>query len=190
MYPADYDGVLAGAPANYLLHLNAWDMKTALIKHKDEAHLVPANKLVILHRAVLEKCDGIDGIEDGLLNDPRMCKFDPSTLLCKGAETASCLTAAQLELVRAMYAPATARDGALIYPGMPFGGEQLWTRMFDPKPFGIARSTFRYAVHENEALEWHSFDLNFDVALADQKLGMFTPSTPTSPRSETEVANC
>ena len=171
MYPADYDGILAGAPANYLLHLNAWDMKTALINQKDEAHLVPANKLAMLHRAVLEKCDGLDGVKDGLLSDPTTCRFDPSILLCKGSDTQSCLTAAQLESVQAMYAPAKRKDGTLIYPGMPFGGEQLWTRMFDPKPFGIALSTFRYAVHESEAWDWHGFDLDTDVAMADQKFG-------------------
>jgi feruloyl esterase len=171
MYPADYDGIIAGAPASYLLHLNAWDMKTALINQKDEAHLVPANKLALLHRAVLEKCDALDGVKDGLLNDPRACTFDPSTLLCKSSETASCVTAAQLESVSAMYAPAERKDGTVIYPGMPFGGEQLWTRMFDPNPFGVALNTFRYAVHESAAWDWHSFDLDADVALADQKLG-------------------
>ena len=178
MYPADYDAVLAGAPANYLLHLNAWDMKTALINQKDEGHLVPANKLAMLHRAVLEKCDGLDGVKDGLLNDPRTCGFDPSALLCKGSETASCLTAIQLESVQAMYAPAKRKDGALIYPGMPFGGEQLWTRMFDPNPFGVALNTFRYAVHENAAWDWHGFDLDADVALADQKLGYIHATNP------------
>jgi feruloyl esterase len=171
MYPADYDAILAGAPANYLLHLNAWDLQAALINQKDEVHLVPATKLAMLHRAVLEKCDGLDGVKDGLLNDPRACKFDPSALLCKGSETAACLTAAQLESVQAMYAPAKRKDGTLVYPGMPYGGEQLWTRLFAPSPFGIALSTYRYAVHESAAWDWHSFDLDADVALADRKLG-------------------
>ncbi len=177
-YPSDYDAILAGAPANYHLHLNAWDMKTALINQKDEAHLVPANKLALLHRAVLEKCDRLDGVKDGLLSDPRSCKFDPSELMCKGSETASCLTAAQLESVQAMYAPAKSKEGALIYPGMPFGGEHLWTRMFDPNPLGIGFSTFRYAVHQSAAWDWHSFDLDADVMLADQKYGYVNAVNP------------
>ena len=52
---------------------------------------------------------------------------------------------------------------------MPFGGEQLWTRMFDPNPLGISLSTFRYAVHESAAWDWRSFDLDADVALADDR---------------------
>ena len=177
-FPADFDGIIAGAPANYMLHLNAWDMKTALVNQKDEAHLVPAGKLTLLRTAVLRACDELDGVKDGLLGNPMKCRFDPATLLCKGADTSSCLTAAQLESVNAMYAPAQRKDASLIYPGMPFGGENAWTRMSDPKPFPVALNTFQFALHEDAAWDWRTFDLDRDVAAADEKLGFVQATNP------------
>jgi feruloyl esterase len=177
-YPEDYDGIVAGAPANYMIHLNAWDMKVALVNQKDEAHLVPAEKLAMLHAAVIAACDGLDGVKDGLLSNPQTCHFDPVTLLCQGGDTASCLTAPQLQSVQAMYAPAKSKDGTLIYPGMPYGGENAWTRMYDPNPFGVALSTYRYALHEDAAWDWRNFDLDRDVAAADEKLGAIHAINP------------
>ena len=169
-YPEDYDGIVAGAPANYHIHLHAFDMKVAAVNQKDEEHLVPANKLAMVHAAVVAACDGLDGVKDGLLSNPKACKFDPATLQCKGGDTAMCLTTAQLESVRAMYAPAEWKDGTLIYPGMPYGGEAGWSRMFNPDPFSTpAADTFRYVLNENPAWDLHSFDLDRDVAAADAK---------------------
>jgi len=161
-----------------MLHLNAWDMQAALTIQKDQAHLVPTNKLAMLHSAVVAACDGTDGIKDGLLSNPKACHFDPRTLLCKGADTASCLTSPQIESVRAMYAPAKRKDGTLVYPGMPYGGENAWTRMSDPNPFPIALSTFQYALHGDAAWDWHTFDLDHEAADADEKLGFIQAINP------------
>jgi feruloyl esterase len=177
-YPDDFDAIVAGAPANYMIHLNAWDMKAALINQKDEVHLVPATKLAMLHSAVVATCDGLDGVKDGLLSNPKTCHFDPATLVCQGGDSASCLTGPQLESIQAMYAPAKRKDGTLVYPGMPYGGENAWTRMYDPNPFAIALSTFQYALHEDAAWNWRSFDLDRDVAAADEKLGAIHAINP------------
>jgi feruloyl esterase len=177
-YPEDYDAIIAGAPANYMLHLNAWDMQAALTIQKDQAHLVLANKLAMLHTAVVAACDGTDGIKDGLLSNPKTFHFDPRTLLCKGADTASCLTSPQIESVQAMYAPAKRKDGTLVYPGMPYGGENAWTRMSDPNPFPIALSTFQYALHGDAAWDWRTFKLDREVADADEKLGFIHAINP------------
>jgi feruloyl esterase len=168
-WPADYDGIVAGAPANYHTHLHAFDLKTALINQKDEAHLVAANKLDVLHVAVLAQCDALDGVKDGLLSNPKTCHFDPSTLLCKNGDTSFCLTAAQLESVQAMYAPARGKDGHLIYPGMPYGGENAWTRMFDKEPLSVALGSYRFVLNEDPSWDWRRFDLDRDVAAVDKK---------------------
>ena len=178
-YPADYDGIIAGAPANYHIHLHAFDMKVAAVNQKDEAHLVPANKLAMLHAAVVAACDHLDGVKDGLLGNPKTCHFDPATLLCKSGDTAFCLTSAQLESVQAMYAPAKRKDGTLIYPGMPYGGENGWTRMFNADPFTTpAADTFRYVLAENPSWDLHSFDLDRDVAATDAKAGYLNAVNP------------
>jgi len=86
-YPEDFDAILAGAPANFQTHLHAWDLGVAVPVLKDRAAAVPAAKASFLNKAVLQACDAHDGVKDGLLNDPRSCKFDPATLLCKGADS-------------------------------------------------------------------------------------------------------
>jgi feruloyl esterase len=161
-----------------MLRLNAWDIKSALVNQKDEAHLVPAAKLELLHAAVVKACDALDGVKDGLLGDPSKCRFQPASLLCKGSDTSQCLTASQLESVAAMYAPAKRKDGSLIYPGMPFGGEHAWTRMFNPQPFGIAASTFQYALHEDPSWDWRTFEIDRDTAAAEAKLGFVQAMDP------------
>ena len=59
----------------------------------------------MLHQAALDACDAQDGIKDGIINNPLRCKFDPGVTLCKGADAPSCLTAAQVEAARKLYAP-------------------------------------------------------------------------------------
>jgi feruloyl esterase len=168
-YPEDFDGIIAGAPANYHVHLHAFDVNAALTNLKDEAHLVPPEKLAVLNKAVLAACDALDGVKDGLLNDPRKCKFDPETVRCKGAGTSNCLTGAQLESVKAMYAPAKKRNGEIVYPGMPFGGELGWTRMNASEPLSVAVGTFRYVLYEDPNWDWRKFDLDRDVAAVEEK---------------------
>ena len=66
-YPDDFDAILAGAPANYQTHLHAWDLSVAIPTLKDPASAVPAAKLAMLNKAVLDACDTRDGVKDGLL---------------------------------------------------------------------------------------------------------------------------
>jgi feruloyl esterase len=79
-FPNDYDGIVAGAPANYTTHLQGAQVWTAQAAHKDEAAYIPPEKYALLHQSVLEVCDAIDGVNDGVLEDPTRCHFDPAVL--------------------------------------------------------------------------------------------------------------
>src|SRR5687768_4132030 len=79
-YPDDFDGIIAGAPANYQTHLHAWDLVAAVPVLKDPAAAVPAAKLTMVTQAVLKACDARDGVADGLLNNPAACTFDVASL--------------------------------------------------------------------------------------------------------------
>ncbi len=98
-YPEDFDGIVAGAPANFQTHLHAFDivLQTAV---RQPGAAVPPAKVAMLGKSVLDACDAADGVKDGLLNNPRKCSFDYGSLLCKGAETNDCLTAAQIDSVK------------------------------------------------------------------------------------------
>src|SRR5205085_4110144 len=92
-YRADYDGIIAGAPANNQIQLCAWRFALETGALKDPARVVPLAKTALLNRAVLAACDALDGVKGGFLSDPQECRFDPSTLLCRGTDAADCLTA-------------------------------------------------------------------------------------------------
>ena len=84
---------------------------------------LPANKIPVIADAVNAACDALDGVKDGLLNDPRRCHFDPATLLCKNGDGPNCLTGAQVESVQKIYTGLRNADGDQLYPGLMPGGE-------------------------------------------------------------------
>ncbi len=171
-YPADFDGVIAGAPANPQTHLHAWDMMVATTVLKDDQHFVSREKLATVNRAVMAACDKLDGVKDGILNDPRKCHFDPSVLLCKGADSDSCLTAPQVDAVKLVYSSAKWKNGQLIFPGKEPGGELTWTQLNTVKaPAALPMGSFEFATYQDANWDWRKFDLDRDTAAADEKFG-------------------
>ena len=121
-FPADYDGILAGAPAYHWTALLTGAVTGAQALTQTPASYIPSSKLPAISSAVLASCDASDGVKDGFLNDPRTCHFDPSVLLCKGADSDSCLTAPQITALNSLYAGV--RDGRFqVYPGLLPGAE-------------------------------------------------------------------
>jgi len=172
-YPEDFDGVIAGAPANYQTHLHAWDMMVGTTARKDAQHFVSAPKLAALNKAVMAACDALDGVKDGLLNDPRKCKFDPSTLLCKAGNSDDCLTPQELETVKVAYSAAKKKSGELIFPGKELGSETGWGLFLadTPTPPMLSMGSFMYATYQDPNWDWKKFDLDRDTAAADEKFG-------------------
>ena len=179
-YPEDFDGIIAGAPANDQTHLSAWRIAVEAKILQSPASVVPPAKLALLNRAVLAACDAIDGVTDGLLTDPRQCQFDPATLLCRGADRDDCLTAQQIEAVKMGYAPARRKNGELIFPGLVPGGETGWDMLTGakPEPGSIDVGMFRFVAHEDPAWDWRTFDLDRDTSLIDKKAGFIDAVNP------------
>jgi feruloyl esterase len=169
-FPEDFDAILAGAPANYETHLHAWTVEVGMAAIKDGQNILPASKMPAINKAVLDACDTVDKVKDSLLNDPRKCHFDPSTLLCKGSETDSCLTADQVAAVKRIYAPAKTSKGELIFPSFEPGSEMAWsTVVSNPAPPQIGIDTFMYLTYADPKWDWHTFDLDRDTAAADKR---------------------
>ena len=176
-YPEDFDGIVAGAPANYWTHLMVsaiWDAPQAT--YKARSGNLPAEKLSLLHSAVLGACDSLDGVKDGVLEDPTRCKFDPSTLECKGADGPTCLTTAQLEGVRKMYGgPVNPRTNEGIFPGRALGSELSW----GGPAIGIAESYFQFVTFQDPSWDYRKLNFDSDVALADKiDDGLFNATDP------------
>ena len=169
-FPRDYDGIAAGAPANYWTHLMIGDLWPAAATLKNPAGHLSASKLEIMHKAALQACDNLDGVKDGLIENPMRCQFDPSVLLCKDAETEGCLTAPQVEAAKKIYDGArNQRTGKQIFPGMPPGSELVWGALAGgPAPFNIPISHFRDVVFKNKEWDFKTLDFDKDVDLADK----------------------
>jgi Tannase and feruloyl esterase len=178
-YPTDYDGILAGAPANYWSAL----LSTAVIDTQaltvDPASFIPQSKLPTISAAVLAACDELDGVRDGILNDPRQCHFDPATIQCKaGEESDKCLTAPQIAALKTIYDGLHDSTGHQIFPGFMRGAEDgpggwgLW--ITGPAParslmtyFGFGFYT--YMVYEKTDWNYKTFTLAPGMKAAEDK---------------------
>jgi len=144
-YPDDYDGIVAGAPAANWTGRALQSLWVAQIMHRDEAVYIPAGKYPLIHEAALGECDGLDGVVDGVIEDPRQCRFDPRQLQCTEGDGPTCLTPAQAQAARAVYSPAinpsTQRE---FYPGLAAGSELGWATYGGPRPFSIGNDYARF----------------------------------------------
>jgi feruloyl esterase len=164
-YPADFDGIIAGDPANnWTHHYIGGHLWIALAMDGDG--YIPANKVHILADAVNNQCDALDGIKDGVLNDPRRCNFNPQTLLCKGSDTSECFTREQVAAVKKIWAGLTTPEGQVIYPGLVPGGESGpggWAAYVTGSAPGKGRHAslslpfFKYMVFEDPNWDYKTF---------------------------------
>jgi Tannase and feruloyl esterase len=178
-YPEDYDGIIAGAPANYWTHLlanAAWDM-LALLGPQDS--YISAKKLPAIQAAALAACDSLDGVKDGVIEDPSRCHFDPGVLLCNGPETGSCLTAPQLTALKKLYAGGRLSNGAQLFPGYAPGGEaqpggwEPWITGPAPEKslmYAFGTQFFKNMVFDDPAWDFRTFHTDRDTQTADRKM--------------------
>ena len=179
-YPADYDGLIAGAPAGSFTHILAgftWDLQATEI---DPASRIPVNKYPAIEAAALAACDARDGVKDGVIDDPTTCNFKPATLLCNGPESATCLTQPQITALEKIYAGARNSQGQQIYPGFLPGGESGpggWA----PNVSGAAPLTSAqyvlgiqagmYLIYQNPAWDFRTYNVDRDMKVADDSVG-------------------
>jgi feruloyl esterase len=182
-FPDDYDGIVAGAPANYWTHQSAawvWEARATL---DDPAGYIPLAKLPMITQAAVAACPGPVA---GFIDDPSRCNFDPGTLTCKAGDAPDCLTAPQVEAVRKIYSgPVNPRTGESIYPGLEpgseasqgVGGITSWLLpIVGPDAF-LGSDFYKYMVYDDPSWDFHTLDFDQDIAFADAKMGPVIDST-------------
>ncbi len=160
-FPADYDGIVAGAPANNWTRLMAGTLDMILAAAKDSATFLPPPTLAVLAHAAMAACDAADGVVDGLIDDPRNCHFDPGSVECSPSRAApDCLSHAQVEAARRVYRGLRdSQSGEQIYPGLEPGSELAWSVAMNPAhPFDIPLSHYRWVGFRDSTWDWKSFD--------------------------------
>ena len=126
-FPEDYDAIIAGAPVYTLQVQTSAVFRNQAFGANDGAGGFSMADLQLVQDAALKACDGSDGVEDGIINDPRACTFQPSTLQCTGAKNASCLSAPQITALQQVYDGRRASDGSWAMHPMRRGGEAGWS---------------------------------------------------------------
>lgn len=179
-FPSDYDGIIAGAPANFFSHLIVSGIWIAQATRENSGAYIPKEKLSVLHKAVVDACDTLDGVKDGVLENPKRCHFEPKTLLCKGADGPECLTAPQVEAATKVYAgPRNPRTGEQIFPGLEPGSENGWGFFAAGNEPPIVASFFKYLVFKDPNWNYRTLNFDSDVTTADKvDSGILTAINP------------
>jgi feruloyl esterase len=187
-YPDDFDGIVAGAPAfdwTGIAAANIANMQAVFPHPRAPSRpMFTPDALKNIERQILEACDANDGVKDGIIDDPRQCKFNVDTLP---------LTAQQKSALKAIYGPTSNRDGE-IYPAQPFGGEgqaagwPQWitgtdhARSDGEAPslrFAFGTGIFKYLVFNDPHWDYSTYDLanwRKDTALAATYLNATDPN--------------
>ena len=172
-FPEDYDGILAGAPANAwstMLAAGAAGLQNLI---GDPRSYIPDQKLPAIQKAALDACDALDGVKDGIISNPAQCHFDPAVLLCKAGDGLDCLTKPQIEALRKLYEGARDNERKLMFPGFTMGDETAWgVWIVGQDPGGalssqFVQNNFRYIVTGDP--KWNVLTADIDETLRQAK---------------------
>lgn len=122
-FPDDWDGIVVGAPAALWSDL-AMAMINSFQAQLPAGAAIRKEQATLIQQAVLDQCDSLDGEADGIVADPRRCRFDTEALACGRAAPALCFTPAQLAALDRIYAGPRDRAGrAIVNAYLPSGSE-------------------------------------------------------------------
>lgn len=183
-YPDDFEGIVVGAPAYYITQLPLriiWESQHGL--RADGRPVFTAEALQLLHRAVIDACDALDGLKDGQIDDPRLCHYDPAMLECRDASARDCLPPEQVAAARAYYSGPVDQQGRHLYlGGEPYGSELTWADAFSSMGATLGAQQIRFMIYDGEpppGFNWRSWKPD---AAALQELfrrgGYFNASSP------------
>jgi feruloyl esterase len=172
-WPLDYDGVIAGDPVRDWTRAMASITQVALQQLRDSHAFIPQDKRALIHQAVLQQCDAVDGVKDGIISAPQKCHFNPEVLQCKkGKNAQDCLTSAQVNALVGIYRGLKQADGRVVLDGFLPGSEQGWSFLGASRPSGNWSGFWPMVVHENPGWDLvASFSLASDFELARRKVG-------------------
>jgi len=191
-FPEDYDGILAGAPANAWSTMLAAGVAGVQNLMADPRSYFSELKLPAIQKAALAACDELDGVKDGIVGDPAKCHFDPQVLLCKAGDDLDCLTQPQITALKSLYAGAKDKQGKTIFPGYSMGDETSWGSWIvgdDPESSAFSafvRNDFRYLVTGDP--KWNALTADVDALLVQSRQKTAADLDSTDPELSRFVA--
>jgi hypothetical protein len=155
-FPKDYDGILAGAPAfNWDRFITA-ELWPQVVMQAEVGGPIAGAKLTAVSNAAIQACDMIDGIPDGIIQEPRRCDYDARSFICTGGagDPANCLTAAEATAVNKIWNGPVNAKGEKIWFGLERGAGL--GGLAGTNPFSIARQHFEYWIHQDPTFDWQT----------------------------------
>jgi feruloyl esterase len=171
-FPDDYDGIIAGALANRHIHMHTAGFARQVVLARNPDMAISPEKAKFVSDAVMNKCDAL---HEGFLNNPKQCTFDFSALACKGPESDQCLTPAQLRSVDMFYGGLKNSKGEVIFAGQTLGNPLTPQR--SSQNINVI-DTVRVWAFQNADYDWHTWDLDRDMPIVDQKIGFVDATDP------------
>ncbi len=176
-YPQDYNGIMSGSPAINWHKLHPQQMWGAILMNI-EGNAIPQCKITAATAAVIAACDAIDGVKDGVIEDPGRCNYDPKALVGTSAGDCGAFTQADADVIRKFWDGPRRKDGGFLWYGLPRGADltALWTsRGTPPQPqaFGISLEWFRYFLTQNSQFDWKTITPELYERLFDQSVEQF-----------------
>lgn len=177
-FPWDFDGILAMDPGPNLLATHMTLLWNALANTgRDGRALLDPPALDLLHGRVIASCDAIDGLKDGLIGDPRLCRFDPGELLCRPSEKGSCLSDEQVSAARKIYSGPVTRNGAKLFHGSMPGSEKGSAFLGSDYSENFFRH-LGFLPEPNAAWSAREFDFDRDFQRFGTMDALFSPTNP------------
>ncbi|ATZ51286.1 hypothetical protein BCIN_06g07000 [Botrytis cinerea B05.10] len=161
MFPQDFDGVIAGAPAWWTSRQQIWQFWTGYVNYISNASEIPFEMFDTIGQEVLRQCDGQDGLVDTIISDPLGCNFDTHPLICTNSTnaTSSCLTSAQLATFDTLTNDFTQTNSTLVFPKWFLGSEPDWYMNIDGgSPNIIGLGYIQYMLGLGPEWDWRNFD--------------------------------
>jgi feruloyl esterase len=167
-YPNDFDAIVAGASAWDGMRMHAVRVAVSQNINRNPDGVIPPAKLPMIHAAVLDACDALDGVKDGVIESPLQCHFDYAKLACKGADGPDCLTRGQIESAKALTSPledsktAKVIDQRHLWPGSELG----WATLGGAAPLGLSVSGLANILYKDPSWDWHTFEVSKGIEQA------------------------
>lgn len=170
-YPADFDGVLSGSAIPWQSHTASWQIYVALLQYPaTRSSYIPAAKWPSIAAAVLQQCDGLDSVVDGIIMDPSNCSIDFNAFRCGLGllNTTACLSEAQTANLQRMYTPwlTNGTAGDLVNPGVSPSGEASFSYLMNSAEPQFGPTYYRNGVYNDSGWDWSTLTVD-DVQVAD-----------------------
>jgi len=176
-FPDDYDGILAIAPAinwGQFIPADFWPQVVML----DTRNFLPACKADMATAAAVKSCDTMDGVDDGVLEDPRRCTFDPKTLVGTSTENCGVFTLADAAVIQKVWDGPRRADGTKMWYGLARGAPLTRLAGTDGtpltgRPFRISLEWLRYFLQQDPSWDWTTLTPKRFEQLFDQSVEQY-----------------